>query len=249
MGRFCFSLMRGVLIFTNLSVTSLACLLIYVSFSAMDQDFGMDTLNDNHPKVVHAYMSAISAGVGIITALLSLIGLFGAIRKSKSALGMYAAIIFFMISMLAILLVLTLTMKTNGVVYRDIDKSLVNTTVTMYNHTDVTNVRTQVLDHLQQKLSCCGINSPSDWKDYGIHKMPKSCCATPIDTDFSFKPPFKYCEQSDYKTGCWRAMTDYFHSNLSTFRIILYAMIGFGLACSLAACSMVKTLKRSSEVV
>lgn len=249
MGRFCFNFIRGIIICANLFVTSLACLLIYVSFSAMDQDFGMDTLNDNHPKVVHAYISAISAGVGIITALLSLLGLFGAIRKSKSALGMYAAIIFFMISILAIVVVLTLTMKTNGVIYRDVDKSMVNTTVSMYNHTDINNVRTRILDHLQKKLSCCGINSPNDWKDYGIHKIPRSCCSNQVDTDFSVKQPFKYCEQSDFKIGCWRAMTDYFHSNLSTARMILYAMIGFGLFCSLAACSMVKTLKRSLEVV
>lgn len=215
----------------------------------MDQDFGMDTLNDNHPKVVHAYISAISAGIGIITALLSLLGLFGAIRKSKSALGMYAAIIFFMISILAILVVLTLTMKSNGVIYRDVDKSIVNTTVTMYSHVDMNNVKTRVIDRLQQELSCCGINSPNDWKEYSLRKIPKSCCSNLVDTDLTFKPPFKYCEQSDFKVGCWRAMTDYFHSNLSTVRVILYVLIGFGLLCSLAACSMVKTLKRSIEVV
>lgn len=230
----------------NLIVGALAGLLIYVSFSAMDQDFGMDTLNDNHPKVVHAYISAISAGVGIIIALLSLLGLFGAIKKSKSSLGMYAAIIFFMIAVLAVFAVVTLTMKNTGATYKDFDRSIVNTTVALYNHTDSNDIKTRILDQIQKRLSCCGVNSPNDWKDYGIHKIPKSCCSNHTE---SIQPLFKFCEQSEHNTGCWKAMTDYFHANLSTARLFLYIIIGFGLICSLGAFSMVRTLKRSLEVV
>lgn len=246
MSRFCFNLIRGLIILENIIVATLASLLIYVSFSAMDHDFGMDTLNDNHPKVVHTYISAISAGVGIIIALLSLLGLFGAVKKSKSALGMYAAIIFFMISMLAILLGITLTMRNTGVVYSNVDRSIVNTTVNVYSHTDVNDVKTRVLDHVQRRLSCCGINSPHDWKEFGQQKIPKSCCTNHIESN---QPQFKYCEQSDYKVGCWRAMTDYFHANLASARMVLYVMIGFGLICVLAAFFMVRILRRSSEVV
>lgn len=246
MSRFCFGFVRSLIIIENLMVAALASLLIYVSFSAMDQDFGMDTLNDNHPKVVHTYISAISAGVGIIIALLSLLGLFGAVKKSKSALGMYAAIIFFMISILAILVVLTLTMRNTGVVYRDVDKSIVNTTVAAYSHTDGDDMKTRIMDHVQRRLSCCGINSPNDWKEYGLHRIPKSCCSSHLESN---QPSYKYCEQSDNKVGCWRAMTDYFHANLSNVRMILYVIIGFGFVCSLAAFFMVRTLKRSLEVV
>jgi len=246
MGQFCFGITRGLIILENLVVCTLASLLIYISFSAMDQDFGMDTLNDNHPKVVHAYISAISAGVGIIIALLSLLGLFGAIKKSQSALGMYAAIIFFMVSILAILVVITLTMRNNGVIYKEVDKSIVNTTVAVYNHTDANDIKTRVLDQIQRRLTCCGINSPNDWKEYGLRKIPKSCCTSLVESN---QPSFKFCEQSDYKIGCWRAMTDYFHANLAAARLVLYVIIGFGLICSMAAFSMVRTLKRSSEVV
>lgn len=246
MGRFCFSVIRGIVIAENLIVAALASLLIYVSFSALDQDFGMDTLNDNHPKVVHTYISAISAGVGIIIALLSLLGLFGALKKSKSALGMYAAIIFFMISILAITALMTLTIRNTGVVYRDVDKNIVNATIAVYSHTDNNDMKTRVLDYVQRKLACCGINSQSDWKDYGLHKIPKSCCTNHSESN---QPMFKYCEQADSKVGCWRAMTDYFHANLSTLRSILYSIIGFGLICCLAAVSMVRTLRKSLEVV
>lgn len=246
MGRLCFGVIRTLIILENLIVATLASLLIFVSFSAMDQDFGMDTLNDNHPKVVHTYISAISAGVGIIIALLSLLGLFGAIKKSESALGMYAAIIFFLVSILAVLAIFTLTMQNTGVVYKDVDKSIVNTTIAIYNHTDLNDVKTRVLDQIQRRLSCCGINSPDDWKNYGWRKIAKSCCTVQLE---SAQPLFKYCEQSDHKVGCWRALTDYFHANLSSARTILYVIIGFGLTCSLAAFSMVRTLRRSLEVV
>lgn len=230
----------------NLVVVTMASMLIYVSFSAIDQDFGMDTLNDNHPRVVHTYISAISAGVGIIIALLSLLGLFGALKKSESALAMYAAIVFFMIAILAILVVVSLTMQNTGVIYKDLDKGIVNTTINIYNHTNANDFRTRALDQIQRRLSCCGINSPNDWKEYGIRKIPKSCCLMQVESN---QPMFKYCEVSDFKIGCWRAMTDYFHANLSSARTILYVLIGFGLVCSMAAISLIRTLRRSLEVV
>lgn len=246
MGRLCFGLTRSFLILENLFIVTIASLLIYVSFSAMDQDFGMDTLNDNHPRAVHTYISAISAGVGIIIALMSFLGLFGAMKKSESALAMYAAIIFLMVIILSALVAISLTMQNNGVVYKDLDKSIVNTTVSIYNHTNNNDFRKRAIDQIQKHLSCCGLNSPNDWKEYGLRKIPKSCCTNHFE---SLQPLFKYCEQSDYRIGCGRAMTDYFHSNLSSARTFLYILIGFGLTCSFAAISMIRTLRRRLEVV
>jgi len=231
----------------NFVILAIAGLLIYISFNAMDQDFGMDTLNDNHPRVVHTYISAISAGVGIIIALMSVLGLFGATKKSESVLAMYTAILFLMMIILSVLVVVTLTMQNNGVVYKDLDKGIVNTTVNLYNHTNNNDYRKRAIDQIQKHLSCCGINSPYDWRDYGTtKKIPRSCCSNHAE---SLQPLFKYCEQSDFKVGCWRAMTDYFHTNLSSARTFLYILIGFGLACSLASISMIRTLRRRLEIV
>lgn len=246
MGRLCFGLTRSFLILENFLNLAIASLLIYVSFSAMDQDFGMDTLNDNHPRVVHTYITAISAGVGIIIALMSVLGLFGAMKKSESALAMYTAIIFLMVIILSILVAVSLTMQNKGVVYKDLDKSIVNTTVNLYNHTSNNDFRKRAVDQIQKHLSCCGINSPNDWKEYGTRKIPKSCCSNHLE---SLQPMYKYCEQSDHKIGCWRAMTDYFHANLSSARTFLYILIGFGFTCSFAAISMIRTLRRRLEVV
>lgn len=246
MGQFCFNLVRALILLENLVVVLLASMLIYMSFSAMDQDFGLDILNDNHPKDVHAYITAICAGIGIIIALVSILGLFGAIKKSKSALIMYGSIILFMVIVLITLTLFSVT-RNSSQQYKDLDKSVVNATIAMYNHTEKErDVRKMILDLVQKKLSCCGINSPNDWKDYGIHKIPAPCCSNHTTTN---EFPVSFCEQSDFKIGCWKAMNDYFQANLSTARTFIYIIVGLGLACSTAAFLMVRTLRKSLEVV
>lgn len=247
MSQFCFNFVRTLILLGNLIVVILASLLIYLSFSAMDPDFGLDILHDSHPKDVHAYITAICAGVGIIIALVSLLGLFGAIKKSKSALIMYSSIILFMVALLALLALFSLTTRNTSAQYKDLDRSVVNATIALYNHTEKEkDVRKMILDLVQKKLSCCGINSPNDWKEYGSHKIPSPCCT---NHTLSAQPSFKYCEQSDFKIGCWRAINDYFHANLSSARSFVYAIIGLGLTCSTAAYLMVRTLRKSLEVV
>lgn len=247
MGRLCFGLTRTFLIFVNFVIVFLASLLIYISFSALDQDFGMDTLNDNHPKVVHTYISAISAGVGIIIALMSILGLFGALKKSESVLAMYSGIIICMIIILTVLVVLSITVR-KDTAYKDIDKSIVNTTVHIYNYTNINDFRTKALDQIQRRLSCCGINSPNDWRQYGhIRKIPRSCCSNQVETT---QPAlFQYCEQSDHKIGCWKAMTDYFEANISSVKTFLYVLNGFGLVCAAASLYMIRIIRRRFEVV
>lgn len=264
MSRFCFGLMKFLIIVENVIVALLATGLIYVSISAVDKDHGMDTLNDSHPKVVHNYISLISAGVGIIILLLSSLGLFGALTKSKTLLYMYAGIVFSMIFILAVIAGITLTIRTSGAKYKDVDKGIINETIAIYKHAQPEDIKTRLLDQLQERLQCCGINSPNDWKDFGQHKIAKSCCINRIEssittltttsssvasTNQTGLPSFKYCEQSDYKIGCWPALTDYFHANLSAVRSMLYVIIGVGLVSSICAFFMSRTIKQRLEVV
>lgn len=258
MVRFCFGLFRFLIIVLNVIVALLAAGLIYVSFNAMDEDFGLDTLKDNHPKNVHARIAVISVGVGFIILLLSLLGLFGASKKSKTLLYMYAGIVFSMIFILAIIAGITLTMKPSGSKYRDADKGIVNQTIAIYKHAEPEDMKTKLLDQLQERLQCCGVNSPNDWKDFGERKISKSCCSNRIESPAGATttssssapnlPSFKYCEQSDYKIGCWPALTDYFHANLSAVRLILYVIICVGLFSSITAFLMSRTIKQRLEV-
>lgn len=258
----------------NLLITALALLLIYVSFNFFNQDYELDTFADiggggpngsegtNHPRLMHTYVSIICAGIGVIVALIALLGLLGALRKSKTILGTYALIILFLISILLVMIILTYTMNGSGQAsgngtsstsstsgqsnYREIDKSYVNSTVVVYNYVDSNDIKTRIIDNIQRSFACCGVNSPNDWTEYSLHKIPKSCCSEPVESSL---PVFKYCAESDHKIGCAKVLMDHFYANLPTVRAILYLLISFGLICSAAAGFMIRTLKGPLDVV
>lgn len=247
MRRLCFGITRSLVIIVNLISTVLAFLLIYSCFHAVSKKNSPDLLNDNSSKFDHIYVSFITASFGLIIALISLLGLFGAIRKSKSALGTYAAIVFFLISILFILVIATYTMpNTPPQTYKDWDRSYVNSTIAMYNYVDPTDDLTKFIDFIQNKFACCGLNSANDWVEYYSHKIPRSCCSEPVESSL---PKFKYCAESDYKFGCHKALMDSFYSSLPVIRAILYVMIVFGLICTTAAFFMIRTLRKSLDVV
>lgn len=246
MRRLCFSITRSLVIIVNLIIAGLSCLLIWVAFNAFDKDYGQDTLIDSQPKLIHAYVSIFCACLGLLIGLLAILGLFGAVKKSKSVLATYAVILILMVSILAILVVVTYTMNTKSSSYTELDKSIVNSTVIVYNYVDSSDMKTRVIDSIQRSLSCCGLNSPNDWTEYSLHKIPKSCCSEPVE---SILPIFKYCAESEHKNGCWKAMLDSFYANLPFFRTILYTLIGFSTICVGAALFMNRTLRRSHDVV
>lgn len=247
MRQLCFSITRSLVIIINLLVSALACLLIYVSFNAFDQDYELDTLGDsNQPRLVHIYVSVIAAGLGLIIALLSLLGLAGALKKSKSILVTYAAIVLVLISVLLILVFTTFTINKSTSNYKEVDKSFVNSTVVVYNYVDSSDIKSRIIDNIQRSFSCCGVNSPNDWTEYSLHMIPKSCCSEPVQSSL---PVFKYCAESDHKIGCWKALTDHFHANLASVRTVLYVLIAFGLVCTTAAFFMYRTLKNNFDIV
>lgn len=259
MRRLFFDITRTSLIIINLIITALACMLIYISINAFNQDLELYSLNSNdsnqQPKIIHTYVAIIIAIIGIVIALLALIGLIGSAKKSKTILATYSAIIFILILLLFILVILTYTINNNYinssstsgnsiVQYKEVDKSFVNSTVVFYNYVDSSDMKTRIIDNIQKSFSCCGVNSPNDWTEYSLHKIPKSCCSEPVESSL---PVFKYCSESDFKIGCWKALTDHFTANLNSVRIVLYVLISFGLICIVAALFMIKTLRKGLE--
>lgn len=246
----CFNLVRGLLIIVNLLVASLACLFIYVSFNAFGQVYELEGLSDSQqPRTIHTYVTVLCAGIGLIVAILSLLGLIGATKRSKSILGTYIAIIVLLVSMLIALIALTYTLASSdafGGSNRELDKSIVNSTIVLYNYIDQSDMKSQIIDRTQKSFSCCGVNSPSDWNEYNNFKIPKSCCEKPIESSL---PVYKYCPDSDFKTGCWKALTDYILENISTLRAVLYSLLAFATICAFAAGFMIHTMRKSLDVV
>jgi len=244
MRRFCFEITRSLVIIVNLIIAALSCLLIYVSFNAFSQDYEID--NDSPPRLVHTYVSIICATLGLVITLLSLLGLLGATKKSKTILKFYAIIVFIMVLVVFTTVMATFTFNTTSSSYKEIDRSFVNSTVVVYNYVDSSDIRTRIIDNIQRSFACCGVNSPNDWTEHSLQRIPRSCCSEPTESSL---PVFKYCAESDYKIGCWKALTDHFHANLSSVRKILYLVIAFGLICSSAACFIIRTLRRGHDVV
>jgi hypothetical protein len=251
MRRLCFSLVRSLLIVVNLLATALALLLVYVSFTAFDQNYEIDSFSTTDstqsPRLIHTYVSILFAGLGLIIALTSLLGLLGALNKSKSLLTTYATIVFLMVSILFVMVIITYTLsQQNPTAYKEIDKGFVNSTVVVYNHVDSSDMKTKFIDYIQRSYSCCGVNSPNDWQEYSLHKIPRSCCLEPVESSL---PVFKYCAESDYKTGCWKALLDNFRANPNPILTVLYVFMSAGLICIAAAGFILLTIRKNLDIV
>lgn len=242
----CFGCIRSLIIIVNLIVAALAVIFIYVSFNAFDQEYDVETINDSHPKLIHTYVTILCAGIGLIIAILALLGLVGSTKRSKSILGTYAAIVSILVSLLALFVLWTFSITSADTFNKEVDKSVVNSTVALYNYVESSDRKTQFIDKIQRSFACCGINSPNDWNDYHQHKIPKSCCSQPVESTL---PVFKHCAESDYKIGCWKALTDHMQANMGAIRLVLYILIAFGAFCAFAACFMIHTMKKSLDVV
>lgn len=251
MRRTCMNASRSLLIVVNLLVTVLAILFVYASFTAFDQSYEIDSIgtsaSSQSPKLIHTYVSILCAGLGLIISLLSLLGLFGALKNSKSLLTTYAVIVFLLVSILTVMVIVTFTLtQQNSAAYKEIDKGFVNSTVVVYNHVDSSDMKTKFIDYIQRSYSCCGVNSPNDWQEYSLHKIPRSCCSEPVESSL---PVFKYCAESDYKTGCWKALLDHFRENPNPIRTIMYVFISFGLICMAATGFIIATLRSNMDIV
>lgn len=242
----CFGCTRSLIIIVNLLVGALAVLFIYVSVNAFDQQYDIDTVNDSHPKLIHSYVTILFVGIGLIIAILALLGLIGSVKRSKSILGTYAAIVSILVSLLILVVFLTFSLSSPDAFNKEVDKGIVNSTVILYNFVDASDKKTQIIDRIQRSFACCGINSPTDWTDHFQHKIPKSCCSQPVESSL---PVYKYCSESDFKIGCWKALTDHMQTNMGAIRLILYIFIAFGAFCALSACFMIHTMRKNLHVV
>jgi len=85
------------------------------------------------------------------------------------------------------------------------------------------------IDSLQSVLKCCGINKPTDWKNYTMETPPSSCC---IDG--------KNCTYTEncFKDGCYNTINDFVNTNakyigFGVLGVALVELLGMSLACYL----------------
>lgn len=173
---------------------------------------------DAHIPAVHSGANILIA-VGIFIILMGILGCCGAIRENQCLLiGFFLSVFFcFTLLMAAGLWAVAWSYKVGDYMYRCLEKLVVG-----YDEGDKTNESTQLLDFIQQKLSCCGANSAAD---YGRKPVPKSCgSAVALHSKIR---------------GCYEAMVETCNANLSlicgigiAFGLIMVA----GMVCTMMMC-------------
>lgn len=88
---------------------------------------------------------------------------------------------------------------------------------------DSRNASDAVIDHIQQKIGCCGINGPEDWTKFPKNGVPKSCCGNDVAT---------CTESTAFQHGCAQLIFDYVE-----YYSLLIAEVAAGLALFEETCN------------
>jgi CD63 antigen len=147
--------------------------------------------------------------VGVVVFLVAFIGCWGAIRENYWLLILYGCIL---------ILVLTLEMGTGIAGYvlrktlrRDIIENASSTMSFYARHSNRGKSATEVWDHVQHKLTCCGIFTPKDWllnneQFNATYSVPDSCCKNARTTGCGYgvlsPNSTKHQKASIYSLGC-----------------------------------------------
>jgi len=195
-----------------------------------NEDVYNDILPDNAPDLSGVAIVIITVG-GIVT-VVSFFGCCGAIRESSCMLNTFA--IFLILIVLAQIGVAIAAL----VLRPDVRNTLTDSIATFPTDSDVKWYA------LQNKMKCCGVDGPSDWKSNSDPTytdgslVPGSCCGSIAST----------CSTSDtdlYTQGCYTA--------LSKFYIIIGVVgLGFGVVEIIGivfACCLSRAVKGRRTVV
>lgn len=179
----------------------------------------------------------ILIAAGIIIALLAFLGCFGAIKEVKCMLITYAFLMF-------LIFVVLLVGGILGYVFRgevqDKIRSAMTHSMEKYNKEEAYQ---ETWDDTQRTLKCCGIDKPSDWKNYGgfnnNNEVPESCCLQNREKECVQSPN----GQNSYQDGCFDVVLDYAQSHAK-----LIGGVGIGIAILLLtgiifSCAVFKSIE------
>lgn len=186
----------------------------------------------------------ILIAAGALVMIIGAIGCCGVVKEKKLLLLLYSFLVL-------LIFILEIASGIMAYVQRDkvIDKieQAVNTTITEYYGQADKGKFTEAVDRAQQELKCCGVASPSDWKNSEWYKntgqkanedYPESCCKTKGDKCSVGKNP------DIYKDGCSEALQKFVKGKMAViggigvgiailqvlgvvFAICLYRSIGY----------------------
>jgi len=134
--------------------------------------------------------------VGSVIFLIAFLGCCGAIRESHCMMVTFACLLLaILILQVAVAIFVFVSAKNSGEI--DIKNAY---TLNLFNHYKNNSEEKDIVDTIQNALTCCGVEGPRDFDSILGIGIPSSCCGKKEST----------CDlQSAYKTGCAEALEDF----------------------------------------
>ncbi|KAH8358052.1 hypothetical protein KR084_001209 [Drosophila pseudotakahashii] len=170
---------------------------------------------------------------GLIIFLIASLGCFGAIKESPTLLVTFAVL-------LAVIFIVELAVGIAASVFkRDLEgmvKNSLQESIKSSNSED-----TMAWDNIQQKLMCCGVDTPADWRISANKTLPASCCQPQfIDTtEMHCKNSPALGKDKYFQDGCVGKLKNRIEKNAIILigvgiGIAFIQILGIVLACYLA---------------
>ncbi|XP_077150890.1 tetraspanin-7 [Ranitomeya variabilis] len=175
-------------------------------------------------------------GTGTTIIVFGLFGCFATCRGSPWMLKLYAMF-------LSLVFLAELIAGISGFVFRhEIKDTFLRTYTEAIQNYNGKDERSRAVDDVQKSLSCCGIQSYTNWTiSIYFHEngIPPSCCSNMSDCNPADMRNMTIAPTKVYQRGCYELVTDFMETNMGiiagvAFGIAFSQLIGMLLACCLS---------------
>nr|XP_021142378.1 tetraspanin-7 [Columba livia] len=175
-------------------------------------------------------------GTGTTIIVFGLFGCFATCRGSPWMLKLYAMF-------LSLVFLAELVAGISGFVFRhEIKDTFLRTYTEAIQNYNKNDERSHAVDNVQESLSCCGIQSYTNWSTspyFFKHGIPTSCCMNSSDCNTQDLRNMTVAATKVNQKGCYDLVTSFMETNMGiiagvAFGIAFSQLIGMLLACCLS---------------
>lgn len=185
--------------------------------------------------------------LGIVIALISFFGCYGAMRENRCMINFFAVCIIVILVAQIICVILAFVKK--GEVEKSVDIVLLQAVKNYLNDP----INKDFVDFTQSNLACCGALNYTDYM--GVYpnatRVPKSCCRPfgvdrPCDT--SFRPILDILPHDFYEEGCRHKLVSYLSTRIVIVAVVALVVCFIELLAILFACALSRNIDQYEMV-
>jgi hypothetical protein len=246
-------------VFIGLASLIQLCLGIYLSFIQSDITTINRLIKTDKFDSYLAYILLVFIGLGFISFILTFFSIYGMIKRNRS-LSLFVAVLwvrffFLILNNLLIFSLQVLSVALNLVMF---------TVLFLYYYFILPQLRpllvhslqrspmttSNLLDSIQSRYTCCGINNKDDYNNLSLDPFPLSCCRTPNcwhDTEINKTNSSNETMPLIYPNGCYPIIEQYVTIELWTFVGVTGACALFQLLAITLMCILNQRYKNLDE--